>query len=131
MAPALTRAALAALLLAALPARASSAVLADVAGALRGVHPDKKAAFIGVETFQCDGGKKHPISAFNDDYCDCSDGTDEPGARSLRSTETPGASEGRVFILFPAASQARRRARTASITAETGVTCRRQSSRPA
>lgn len=80
MAPLLSRATVAALLLATLPGQASAAVLDDVAGtALRGVHPDKKASFLGVETFQCDGGKRHPITAFNDDFCDCSDGTDEPG----------------------------------------------------
>lgn len=29
--------------------------------------------------FVCDGGSRHAISIVNDDYCDCTDGTDEPG----------------------------------------------------
>lgn len=67
---------LCALLCVALAARAS-AIAQDAA--LRGLHPGTEPLFVGSESFQCDGGKKHPISAFNDDFCDCSDGIDEPG----------------------------------------------------
>jgi len=34
-----------------------------------------------VDTFECDGGRSLPVARINDDYCDCSDGSDEPGAR--------------------------------------------------
>lgn len=29
--------------------------------------------------FVCDGGVRFPVGVVNDDYCDCNDGTDEPG----------------------------------------------------
>lgn len=31
----------------------------------------------GSDGFICDGGRVHPVSHVNDDYCDCSDGSDE------------------------------------------------------
>jgi protein kinase C substrate 80K-H len=55
-----------------------SAGLGELGAALRGVHPANKDLYER-EFFQCDGGKMHPIGAVNDDFCDCSDGTDEPG----------------------------------------------------
>lgn len=109
-----SRAALA-LVLVSLPAQ-FSAGLVELA-ALRGVHPSSKALY-GGETIQCDGGKTHPIGAFNDDFCDCSDGTDEPGAF-------------RAFNFLPhffflnvllVASQGPRRARTGASSAGTGAT---------
>ncbi|CAI5956307.1 unnamed protein product [Closterium sp. NIES-65] len=46
---------------------------------LRGVPPQDKALFSG-EVFSCrDGSRKLHISRVNDDFCDCPDGTDEPG----------------------------------------------------
>ncbi|TPX70887.1 hypothetical protein SpCBS45565_g01514 [Spizellomyces sp. 'palustris'] len=51
--------------------------------ALRGVHPTKLGLYTatkGTESFQClDKSKSIPFSAVNDDYCDCVDGSDEPG----------------------------------------------------
>jgi hypothetical protein len=58
--------------------------LARAAGSagLRGAHPDVLALLLGDEgMFACDGGAVVlPLSRFNDDYCDCADGADEPGA---------------------------------------------------
>ena len=48
---------------------------------VRGVRPSQWSAHAGVDgSFQCrDGSAKVPIAAVNDDYCDCADGSDEPG----------------------------------------------------
>eukprot|EP00730_Choanoeca_flexa_P012721 TRINITY_DN4556_c0_g1_i2.p1 TRINITY_DN4556_c0_g1~~TRINITY_DN4556_c0_g1_i2.p1 ORF type:complete len:471 (+),score=148.40 TRINITY_DN4556_c0_g1_i2:28-1440(+) len=46
---------------------------------LRGVRPSEQSKYQGSH-FTCENnGKNLPISAVNDDYCDCSDGSDEPG----------------------------------------------------
>ncbi|KAI8818404.1 glucosidase II beta subunit-like-domain-containing protein [Fimicolochytrium jonesii] len=51
--------------------------------ALRGVDPAKKTLYTAAEasdTFKClDGSKSILFASVNDDYCDCPDGTDEPG----------------------------------------------------
>ncbi|KAJ3413355.1 hypothetical protein HDV05_008137 [Chytridiales sp. JEL 0842] len=49
-----------------------------------GVHPSKKHLYPATSakggSFAClDGEKSIPASAVNDDYCDCADGSDEPG----------------------------------------------------
>jgi protein kinase C substrate 80K-H len=62
--------------------------LAGAAGSgagFRGAHPDTlavlSAAGTGNDVFACDGGATVlPLARFNDDYCDCADGADEPGA---------------------------------------------------
>ncbi|XP_077981251.1 glucosidase 2 subunit beta-like isoform X2 [Glandiceps talaboti] len=46
----------------------------------RGVSLTNKPFYDNKETFTClDGSLKIPFSLVNDDYCDCKDGTDEPG----------------------------------------------------
>ena len=46
----------------------------------RGVHPDKKASYSPRRDFTClDGSATFPFELVNDDYCDCADGSDEPG----------------------------------------------------
>ena len=46
----------------------------------RGVDPAAGAAYLQ-PTFVCDGGATTlDSSKINDEYCDCKDGTDEPGA---------------------------------------------------
>jgi hypothetical protein len=47
-----------------------------------GVHPSLQHAYSpsNTNTWKClDGSREIPFSAVNDDYCDCLDGTDEPG----------------------------------------------------
>lgn len=46
-----------------------------------GVHPTALDKYQGA-TFECDNGKVIPISNVNDDYCDCADGSDEPGTNA-------------------------------------------------
>jgi len=55
--------------------------------ALVGVGPDKTALYVPVSgsnppTWKClnDSSRVIPFTALNDDYCDCPDGSDEPGA---------------------------------------------------
>ena len=55
----------------------------NAAAALRGVNPAHAAKYNAAQasgTFECfDGFKRMPVSAVNDNYCDCPDGSDEPG----------------------------------------------------
>jgi hypothetical protein len=50
----------------------------------RGASPSDAALYSAAEKsgeFECkDGSSKIPYSRVNDDYCDCADGSDEPGA---------------------------------------------------
>ena len=59
------------------------ATASDAAAALRGVNPAHAAKYSAAQasgTFECfDGFKRVPVSAVNDNYCDCPDGSDEPG----------------------------------------------------
>lgn len=47
-----------------------------------GVHPDLLSKYVPLKsnTWRClDGSKDIPWTAVNDDFCDCLDGSDEPG----------------------------------------------------
>jgi protein kinase C substrate 80K-H len=62
------------------------AALGVVAGsAPRGSHPDSRAALYPQDVhtsarWACaDGSQQFPNRVINDDYCDCADGSDEPG----------------------------------------------------
>ncbi|KAI8622060.1 glucosidase II beta subunit-like-domain-containing protein [Chytriomyces sp. MP71] len=48
---------------------------------LRGIDPSQKQKYTrGSESFEClDGSNTIPALAVNDDFCDCKDGSDEPG----------------------------------------------------
>ena len=47
---------------------------------IRGLSPDKKKLYKSGQDFTClDGSSTMPFSLVNDDYCDCRDGSDEPG----------------------------------------------------
>lgn len=51
---------------------------------LRGVPPANVAKYQG-DRFTCfDGGLTIPIGMVNDDYCDCNDGSDEPGTSACK-----------------------------------------------
>jgi protein kinase C substrate 80K-H len=57
-----------------------SYALAEEDDRLRGIAPQLAALYDEKEEFQClDGSKTIPYTQVNDDYCDCEDGSDEPG----------------------------------------------------
>ena len=50
------------------------------AAEIRGLNPKHKASYNPERDFTClDGSATLPFSLVNDDYCDCKDGSDEPG----------------------------------------------------
>ncbi|KAJ1718370.1 hypothetical protein LPJ61_006667, partial [Coemansia biformis] len=56
--------------------------------ALRGVNPSVAAKYARPSSglFEClDGSKKIPFEHVNDDYCDCPDGSDEPGTSACNN----------------------------------------------
>ena len=59
----------------------SLAASSITAASVRGAPPHLLSHYdTNVETFRClDGAKSIPRSRVNDDYCDCLDGSDEPG----------------------------------------------------
>ena len=60
-----------------------------------GAHPDQQALYAGLE-FLCEkGGKQIAIDRVNDDYCDCDDGSDEPGTSACAGMQ---AMEGPTFL---------------------------------
>lgn len=47
---------------------------------VRGMHPEKRSRYNPTSDFTClDDSATIPFSLVNDDYCDCRDGSDEPG----------------------------------------------------
>lgn len=65
----------------------SALVLEIKAEKIRGVPPSKLALYSsGSSTFSClDGSLKIPSDRVNDDYCDCPDGSDEPGTSACHN----------------------------------------------
>ena len=55
----------------------------QVSAGLRGLDPAQESLYSQAQTsgtYRClDGSKSVPASALNDNYCDCPDGSDEPG----------------------------------------------------
>ncbi|MEQ2161848.1 hypothetical protein GOODEAATRI_013798 [Goodea atripinnis] len=51
---------------------------------IRGISSSYKRFYRERKSFLCiDGSKMIPFDQVNDDYCDCADGSDEPGKHSL------------------------------------------------
>ena len=53
--------------------------LSCAASAIRGVSPASASRYDPSRDFTCDGNRRIAFASVNDDYCDCNDGTDEPG----------------------------------------------------
>nr|AIG56511.1 secreted protein [Achlya hypogyna] len=54
---------------------------------LHGLTPETQAKVATASSLSCDNGQKSlPISSINDDYCDCIDGSDEPGTSACSHT---------------------------------------------
>ncbi|KAJ1489576.1 glucosidase II beta subunit-like-domain-containing protein, partial [Baffinella frigidus] len=54
--------------------------------ATKGVHPDQITLYSGPGDFDCaDGSGKISMAQVNDEYCDCSDGSDEPGTSACQN----------------------------------------------
>ena len=53
--------------------------VAPASTALRGIEPSKAARYQGSQFHCADGSQSFPMEFVNDDYCDCNDGSDEPG----------------------------------------------------
>jgi hypothetical protein len=98
---------------------------------LRGVSADQADKYaLAQGKFKClDGSKTIPAKQVNDNYCDCPDGSDEPGVcwvcvLCARWRAPPPSSLFAMADLcrHPAIPQARRRARMAASTAATAAT---------
>ncbi|CAE8601921.1 unnamed protein product [Polarella glacialis] len=80
------------------------------ASLLRGVGPveeERYAAASSVQGFRClsGAGQSIPLDAVNDNYCDCPDGSDEPGTAACAGQEAGGAD--RLFFCANSGSQRR------------------------
>jgi hypothetical protein len=67
---------------------ASSAMLfcGAVAGLFREIMTMERCRLYTVDPFQCkDGSRSIAASRVNDDYCDCDDGSDEPGTSACQN----------------------------------------------
>ncbi|KAI9856004.1 MAG: hypothetical protein M1813_009329 [Trichoglossum hirsutum] len=81
-----------------------SVIAADTAG-LRGVGPDFAKYYKSDSPFTCISGPSHHIdvSQVNDDYCDCPDGSDEPGTSACAhlSALSPPSPDGSSPLALP------------------------------
>ncbi|XP_063901673.1 uncharacterized protein LOC135121284 isoform X2 [Zophobas morio] len=49
---------------------------------VRGIKVEDVSKYVGNNKFVCDGNSSHDLGVINDNYCDCVDGTDEPGTNA-------------------------------------------------
>ena len=70
----------------------------DLSVMSRGVPLMKRALYDpNVQTFAClDGSRVIPVRQVNDDYCDCKDGSDEPGTSACPQVRIDFRNRGRV-----------------------------------
>ncbi|BFZ53388.1 hypothetical protein PYCC9005_000411 [Savitreella phatthalungensis] len=71
---------------------------------VRGVSPGRQHLYTKSSThFAClDGSKTIPLSRVNDDYCDCPDGSDEPGTAACPNSTFYCANDGHIPVVIPA-----------------------------
>ncbi|CAO0793528.1 unnamed protein product [Mucor circinelloides] len=82
-----------------LPCILAAVSLVKAAATIRGVAPEKFDSYQPSKdgTWSClDGSKVIPYSAINDDYCDCADGSDEPGTSACPNSFFYCANEGHI-----------------------------------
>lgn len=71
-------------------------------GMLRGVSPNVAAFYNPSRDFNCfDGFVRIPFSHVNDDYCDCLDGSDEPGTSACENSSFHCVNAGYVELKIP------------------------------
>jgi hypothetical protein len=96
---------------------------------LRGLSPELAEQVKRYSSLSCDGASREvPVARFNDDYCDCADGADEPGACQAKP---PSGATREPAVHSQPLPQAPPPAPTAASTARTWATPRRTSSRHA
>ncbi|CAL1281620.1 unnamed protein product [Larinioides sclopetarius] len=68
----------------------------------RGVDLSKKVFYVPDQDFNCiDGSNTIPFSFVNDDYCDCEDGSDEPGTSACSNAFFHCINSGHISINIP------------------------------
>lgn len=79
------------------------ALVSSFASLPRGVPPSKEVFYIPRDgMFTCiDGMGTYPFSSVNDDFCDCADGSDEPGTSACPSSVFWCGNKGHRQMLLP------------------------------
>ena len=83
---------------------AATTSLAKTEPILRGFDPTEAAALRDATTFTCDGTRTIAIMSVNDDYCDCEDGSDEPGTSACAGVGAATSMKGMHCVNFGSTS---------------------------